>query len=171
MNDREKMLGEFHAGVGGIDPQLDKAAEYAGAIKAVGKVVKSQGQVMSQTLSNNAMLWEERKALRAENALLKSQMAVLVGERRDLERKVAELTEAVEKFEASGGDRWRALYESARKTLVGYLHDQLDEEQLKERLGDMKRQNEQLLAEGVKPVPLPSAEAVAEHIEREGVEL
>lgn len=170
-DERDKMLGELRQGIGGIDPVLEQAADYGRGMKAVQKLVKSQGQVMSETLSNNAMLWEERKLLRRENAELKKDNADLKGMCSAYTRENAELKEAIEKLEAAGGDRWRALYESARTTLVASLHDQLDADELANRLGAMKRQNEQLLAEGVAPVPLPSAVAVAEHIEREGVEL
>lgn len=170
-DERDKMLGEFRQGLQGIDPVLQQAEDYGRGMKAVQKVVRSQGQVMSETLSNNAMLWEERKLLRMQVKDLQGQNRELLDSNLALSRKVAELTEAIEKLEAAGGDRWRALYESARKTLVANLHDQLDADQLKDRLDAMKAQNEQLLSEGVAPVPLPSAAAVAEHIEREGVEL
>lgn len=172
MNDeRDRMLGELRQGIGGIDPVLQQAEDYGRGMKAVQKVVRSQGQVMSETLSNNAMLWEERKLLRRENAELKGLVDDLNRMVANLSRTLEERNEALDKLEAAGGDRWRALYEDARRTLVANLHDQLDADELKERLGAMKRQNEQLLAEGATLVPLPSAAAVEEHIDREGVEL
>jgi hypothetical protein len=171
VTDRDKLIGEFRQVVGDIDPVLQRAEDYGRGMKAVGRLVKSQGAVMSETLSNNAMLWEERKGLRLALKDLQGQNRELLEVNLKLSRKVAELTEAIAKLEASGGDRWRALYEDARRTLVATLHDQLDEESLKERLGAMKRQNEQLLAEGVKPVPLPDGTAIAEHAANVGEKL
>lgn len=171
MSERDKMLSEFRQGIGGIDPVLQQAEDYGRGMKAVGKVVKSQGQVMSATLDNNARLWEERKQLKADRLDAIAERDSARARLKIVERERDEAREAFEKLSAAGGDTWKALYDQAKKTLTSYLYDQLDNEQLAEKLEAMKAQQAELEADGVPKVPLPSAEAVAEHIEREGVEL
>ncbi len=169
MTERDDMIAELRASIGGIDPALDAAAGYAGAIREVQKTVREQGQVTSAALDNNARLWEERKQLRAENSELKGKVASLVGSVRQLERSLAESRAAYAALEAAGGDKWKALYEQCRKTLTLWTSDALDHDQLVERLEAMKRQGEELTRDGVAPAPVPDGEAIEAHMQDNGL--
>ena len=47
MTDREDQLAGLRAQVGGIDPVLDAAGSYTGAVRELGKTVRQQGQVIA----------------------------------------------------------------------------------------------------------------------------
>jgi hypothetical protein len=167
MTTRDEGLAALRQGIGGIDPVLDQAENYGRGVKAVQKVVREQGQVMSATLSNNAMLWEERKQLKAIVLELRHENESLRRGNLNLSQRNAELEKTIAE---SGGDRYRALYEAAKNTLERHLHDLLDSDQLKERLDAMKAQQAELLADGVPLPTLPDGEAIEEHIANAGLE-
>lgn len=166
MSERDKMLSEFHQGLAGIDPVLDRAADYGRGMKAVQGIVHNQGQVMSEALKNSAMLWEERKVLKAQNNELKAGNESLRRINEQLVQRNAELEKTIAE---SGGDRYRALYEAARRTLEQNLHDLLSPEQLRDKLDELKRQQAELIADGVPLPTTPSREAVDEHAIEHGL--
>lgn len=168
MSDRDKMLSEFRQGLEGIDPVLDRAADYGRGMRAVQGVVRSQGQVMSESLKNNAMLWEDRKALKARNAELLSGNESLRRINEQLVQRNAELEKTVAE---SGGDRYLALYQQARRTLEANLHDLLEADQIAAKLSEMKAQHEQLRAEGVPEPTTPDGGAIEEHATAAGLDI
>lgn len=163
---RRHGVSELRQSIGGIDPVLDQAENYGRGVRAIQKIVHSQGQVMSSTLQNNAMLWEERKHLKAENLALKGENRSLRTALEQSEQRNSALQKTIEE---GGGDRYLALYEQARKTMTLYISDALDEEQLKEKLTAMEDQKRALLADGVELPSLPSREAVDEVIAEQGL--
>lgn len=149
MSDREEALGALRASAGGIDPVLDQAEGYARAVKEVQKLTRTQGQVMSATLENNAMLWEERKQLRAQNRELLAQNARISQANEQIGLRNAELQKTLEQYQSAGGDHYKVLYEQARATLTNFLSDALDQDQLGARLAEMQAQQLELEADGV----------------------
>lgn len=143
-DEREKALGEFRQQAGGIDPVIDASANYAKAIKATREVVREQGQVMSATLENNALLYHTNKKLVSENRALKANQSALEFDLKNLQRRIEGLTEHNERLIAAGGDRYKVLYEQSRDTLLRYLHSELDNDQLRVALDGMKAQAAEL---------------------------
>lgn len=170
MTERDKMVAELRQQMGGIDPVLDAAEGYGKGIRAVQKMAAEQGGVMSAALENNAMLWELKKRLEADNRTLKGQVSSLTARTERLERELAESREAFQRLQDSGGDKYLALYEQMRKTLTLWNSDALDSEDLKERLDAMQKQKAQLLADGATIPPLPSRDVIDEHIADQGLE-
>lgn len=144
MSERDKLLTEFRQGVGGIDPALDQAASYVGAIDATRQLARRQGQVMSEALANNHTLYHTNKELK--KALDSAERAASYARARaaQLEQQLAASQAYAAKLEAAGGDRFRALYEDARKVLVLSLHDTLSPDDLATKLADMKQQAEEI---------------------------
>ncbi len=143
-SERDKALGELRQQAGGIDPALDQAAGYVRAIDATRALARSQGQVMSAALENNHTLYHTNKALKGELSEVKGELRSVRSRNAQLERELAATQAYVGKLEQAGGDRYRALYEHTRQVLVQSLHDQLDPDQLKARLDDMKAQAEEI---------------------------
>lgn len=141
------MLGEFRQGVGGIDPVLDQAANYGKGMRAVQTVVREQGMVMSESLKNNEMLYHTNKQLKRELQIAQEALrhAHTYGER--MERRAVAAEEYAAKLEAGGGDKFRPLYEQARQLLANHLHDAMTQEELAQKLSDMREQAKELAAD------------------------
>jgi hypothetical protein len=146
MSDREKSLAEFRQGIGGIDPMLDQAESYGRAIREVQGVMRQQGHVASAALQNNFMLYHTNKKLVAENRELRETNEILGQANDALHAQNERQREYIIRLESSGGDKYKSLYEDARKTLLSFLHDALTPEQLKERLDAMQAQATELKA-------------------------
>lgn len=170
MSERDEALAGLRASIGGIDPTLDASAGYADAIREVQKTVRTQGQMASLALENNAALWELKKKLERENRELKGENSSLRAKVAGLERLLQQNTDAYAKLEASGGDKWRALYEECRKTLTLYTSDAMDLPELEERLLSMKEQHEALKAQGIVAPPLPDRAAIDAHMAEQGLD-
>lgn len=173
MTDREKSLAEFRQGIGGIDPMLDQAESYGRAIREVQGVMRQQGHVASAALQNNFMLYHTNKKLVAENRELKEANKSLGQANDALHAQNERQKEYIIRLESSGGDKYKALYEDARRTLQSFLHDLLTPEQLKERLDAMQAQAKELqaLPELVTRKELLQMEAVAPTTQEEMQEL
>lgn len=170
MTERDDAVAGLRASIGGIDPALDASAGYASAIKEVQKTVHAQGHVMSAALENNAALWELKKKLERENKELKGRNASLESISKRLERQLTESREAYAKLEASGGDKWRTLYEQCSKTLTLYTSDAIDLDGLEDRLEKMKAQHRELEAQGAKAPPLPDRAVIDRHMAEQGLD-
>lgn len=142
--ERDKALGELRQQIGGIDPALDQAAGYVGAIEATRDLARRQGHVMSAALENNHTLYHTNKALK--NALEAAQNTSRFEQVRAmrLETQLAAAQAYAAKLEAAGGDKYKALYEEARRVMLLSLHDALSPEQLQQRLADMKAQADEI---------------------------
>ena len=138
------MVGELVAGIGGIDPVLDQAANYGKGVRAVQRVMHEQGQVMSAALANNHALYYTNKKLVARMRELDAETASLRRRFDILGEQNSRQAQYIEKLEAGGGARFRALYEHARKTLELYLFDMVTQDEIRTRLGDMKAQAEEI---------------------------
>ncbi len=165
-DERDRALQALHTSVGTASPAHDASEKYAAGIRAVQQVTRRQGIAMSEALDNNARLWEEYKRLKNIEA------RALQAERQnaELRKRNTELTEAFDKLQATGGDKYRLLYEETRKTLNLYLADAIDEEELARRRAGLDDQRATLDADGVSKVPLPDRAAVDEHIALAGLE-
>jgi hypothetical protein len=123
--------------------------------------VRQQGEVMSLTLSNNALLWEER-----------GQMQRLIAElRSDLGQATRDLLAARVELDKLGTPELRSLQElrqenealaasvvGLKKALQLHLVDAIGPEELKKRLVAMEAQGKELKAAGVKPSELMVAQ-------------
>lgn len=145
--ERDKALGEFRQQIGGIDPVLDQAADYGRAIKATQDLARRQGQVMSEALSNNHLLYHTNKALKEQLTAATREASAARHRVAQLEQQLAAAQEYAAKLEAAGGDRFQALYEQCRTVLLQSLHDTLQPDELKDKLDDMKKQAEELRAD------------------------
>lgn len=141
----EKSLAEFRAGIGGIDPVLDATSAYGRAIKEAQLTIREQGMVMSQTLKNNYALYHtnrkltgEAVALRAENAALKRQMALIEARAEETETHL-KLIQNVE------GGYWKLAFEKLRKTFDQYMYDELNHDQLKQLLAEQDAQAKEIV--------------------------
>lgn len=137
MTERDELLAEMRASSGGIDPVLDQAADYARGVKAVQQVVRSQGQVMSAALRNNEALYYTNKTLVQRCRELDTENRALRQHAANLEQRLAELQHTLDD---SGGDRYKALYEEARRALSAQMYDALDENELAAHLARIKQQ-------------------------------
>jgi GTP1/Obg family GTP-binding protein len=146
MSDRDKMLSEFRQGIGGIDPMLDQAESYGRAIRETQGLMRQQGQVMSATLQNNHTLYHTNKKLVAENRDLHASNKSLCQANDALHAQNERQREYIQRLESSGSDKFKPLYEDARKTLLSFLHDALSPDQLRERLKAMDEQRKELEA-------------------------
>jgi hypothetical protein len=162
MTDRDTMMGAFRQGVGGIDPILDQAANYTKGVRAVQQVMRQQGEVMSATLSNNHLLYHTNKKLTARLRELEDENESLLRRLDILSQQNTAQAEYIDKLESNGSDRFRALYEDSRRTLELYLTDALTQDQLRQRLGDMKAQADELAK---MPDLVTKAELVAMEVE------
>lgn len=153
MSDRDKMLGEFRQGIAGIDPVLDRAADYGRGVKAVQQVMRSQGEVMSAALSNNHQLYHDNKKLTARCREIDGQNRGLLRTIELKDQRIEQLSQYVANLETEGGDRYRVLYEQTKRLLESYLYDRLDSEQLSEKLEQMKTQAAELAANPDKATP------------------
>lgn len=151
---REEGLVALRQEVGGIDPVLDNAADYASAVREVQKTVRQQGQVMSATLSNNHTLYHTNKKLVPENRALRDQVAQLT---RALEQRDVRIAELESTLGTGGSDRYKALWTKAMKTLNAYNYDLLDHDQLAARLDEMKKQAAEIEAQPETATPLEIA--------------
>ncbi len=140
MSDRDSMLGELRQGIGGIDPLLDQAANYGRGVKAVQSVVREQGQVMSATLANNHQLYHTNKKLVALTSQLRDENETLKRRTERMGREIEQAKAYIAQLEASGGDRYKPLYEHAQRTLAAFMHDAIPPEQLPAKREEMKRQ-------------------------------
>lgn len=170
MTERDDALAGLRASIGGIDPVLDASADYANAIREVQKTTRQQGHVMSLALDNNAALWELKKKLEAENRVLKNEVAGLRAHLAAKDRRLEEMQRATEKLDASGGDKWRALYEDARRTLTLYTSDAFDLPELEKRMATMKDQHDALKAQGIVAPPLPDRGVIDRHMAAAGLD-
>lgn len=165
MTERDDALRALHIGVGTVSPEHAASEGYAKAIKAVQDVTKRQGHVMSEALDNNARLWEEYKRLKN----IETHMETVKRENARLRVRDRELTQAMETLQACGGDRYKVLYEDARRTLNLYLSDALDEAELEERVKKLDNQKAVLDQDGVAKAKLPDRGAIDAHMAREGL--
>lgn len=166
MSERDEALKALHIGVGTVSPEHAASEGYAKAIKAVQDVTKRQGHVMSEALDNNARLWEEYKRLKH----IEGRCNALERENAHLKKRDKELAEAFEKLQAAGGDRYKVLYEDARKTLNLYLSDALDEAELEERVRKLDNQRAVLDADGVAKARVPDRSAIDAHMAAAGLD-
>lgn len=159
MTDREDQLAGLRAQIGGIDPQLDAAQGYVGAVQEMRKTVRQQGEVMQATLANNHTLYHTNKRLVPENRQLRGRIAELEKVIQNKDLQIAELQEGLRAFPV-GGNLYKSLYERATKTLAAYLYDLLDTDQLKERLEQMKAQAAEIeaLPEAATPIEIARGE-------------
>lgn len=167
MTDREETLRALHVSVGTVDPAHAASEGYAKAIRAVQDVTRRQGHAMSEALDNNARLWEEYKRLKN----IERRCTELERDNQRLRTRDRELTEAFERLAANGGDRYKALYEDARKTLNLYLADAIDEAELEQRRDGLDRQRAALDADGVAKAHVPDRDAIDAHMASAGVSL
>lgn len=121
------------------------------------QTVRDQGQVMSLTLSNNALLWEERKGLKQH---IKEQASTIA-------QLQSALTAARKELEALNTPEHRSLHElrqlneqlsmqvdGLKKALQLHLVEAIDAGELKERLRGLEDQRKELAAAGVQPTEL-----------------
>lgn len=154
----ERDLSGIRAQIGGIDPLLDQADNYQRGVKAIKKVVREQGQVMSETLKNNEQLYHQNKDLRAE---LKSARAERDREHmraRQASERVEELEAELEKLRMESPDAVELIALRARteqlqqhnaflrQTLEAQLYNELDSDQLAAKLQQMRDQAKELAA-------------------------
>jgi len=167
MTDREEAIRALHASVGTVDPLHAASENYGRAVRKVQDLAKQQGHVMSEALDNNARLWEEYKRLKG----IERRCAALEQENQRLRTRDRELNEAFERLAANGGDRYKALYEDARKTLNLYLSDALDEAELEARAKGLDAQRSVLDGDGVAKARVPDRGAIDAHMESAGIGL
>lgn len=140
----ERDLTGIREQAGGIDPQLDASANYAKAINETRSLARQQGQVMSATLDNNHLLYHTNKKLVAENRELRAALKGAEFHEKQLKQRIDALAAHNEQLVNAGGDRYKVLYQQSRQTLVSYLHDELGNDQLREKLDEMKKQAAEL---------------------------
>lgn len=147
-NERDEGLARLREQAGGIDPVVQDRLQYEKGVEAIRKVTRTQGQVMSAALSNNAQLYETNKKLTALVRDMERETRAAVRARELAEQRLEEERAAWREFQESlgnaGGDRYRALYESACRTMTAWLHAELDPEQLQKRLDEMKAQAKEI---------------------------
>jgi hypothetical protein len=164
VSERDKLLSEIRQS-DGIDPATDAANKYARGIKAVQGVVREQGQVMAAALDNNRSLWETQKRLKAtidqltatchrlereKNAALaevarwQDELQATIGRHNQTEHgTVVELQEEVRRLTATNQDLVKAL--------TADLQPELDSDQRKALLAEIKKRHAELLASGLVP--------------------
>lgn len=135
--------------------------------------VRQQGEVMSLTLSNNALLWKER-----------GQMQRLIAElRSDLGQATRDLLAARVELDKLGTPEHRTLHElrqenealaasvvGLKKAMQLFLVDAIDPAELKKRLADMEGQKKALAAAGVQPTELMQRQDARAAARKVGIE-
>ncbi len=154
----------------GLVPQhsvVSEAENATRAFHAVRKVVKEQGQVMSAALENNASLWETNKRLRRDIELTRETAQRLERERNHfkslLDAIPAEMQERLLLLGENNdvkreNEDLRTANRELREMLIRTVTPELDTEQRQQKLEQMKRQQEELLATGLVPTPEELAE-------------
>lgn len=156
MSERDEALAAIRVAAGGIDPVIDQAQDYARGVLAVQRVVRQQGQVLSLALQNNHVLYHTNKSLVTAKRELEAVERTLNGTIESLRGQLEAQARHIERLEASGGDKWRLLYEDAKRTIDSWVGDNLDFEGLKaaqkrlaEQAGDLRALPETLTPEQI----------------------
>jgi hypothetical protein len=146
----------------GLPPQFEirtEAEKWQGAFKAAQGAIREQGQVMSAALDNNRSLWETNKKLRAERVTLLESCARLERERNEFERMLRAIPEDIQEraMLQMENDALKQANALLRSELVRTVTPELNSDQLRERLAEMKAQAGELQATGL----VPTAEELA----------
>lgn len=151
----------------GLPPQFEvrtEAEKWQGAFKAAQGAIREQGQVMSAALDNNRSLWETNKRLRSERLELIATCARLERERNDAQRALSAIPADVQ--ERAALQLENAMLKQAvamlREELVRTVTPELNSDQLRERLAELKKQAGELSATGL--VPTADEIARADHL-------
>lgn len=140
----EQSLAAFRQGIGGIDPVLDAASAYGRAIKEAQLTIREQGMVMSQTLKNNYNLYHTNRKLVGEAVDLRAENAALKRAFELLQKRTDELETYLGRIQNTEGGHWKLAHEKLRKTFDQYMYDELNHDQLKERLAQQDAQAKEI---------------------------
>lgn len=123
--------------------------------------VKEQGQVMSATLENNALLWEERKQMKQLLKEKEGKIAQLQGALTTAREELAKLKtpehRSLHDLRVLSEEQAKQI-EGLKKALMLHLTEAIGPDELKERFVALTEQRKELDAAGVKPTELMIAQ-------------